>query len=78
MRAFDLVWSNPQVAQFGGLEGDALRHFSTQLVTDPGFKEEKRNCLRDLYLNRDKDETGILNGEQGLAFIDEAFAAMTG
>lgn len=48
------------------------------MVSNPGFKSEKRNCLRDLYVNRDTDESGILKGEQGLAFIDEAFAAMTG
>lgn len=34
--------------------------------------------MRDLYVNRDKDETGILKGVEGLAFIDEAYAAMTG
>ena len=34
--------------------------------------------MRDLYVNRDKEETGILMGAEGLAFIDEAYAAMTG
>ena len=29
-------------------------------------------------MKRDTDETGILKGEQGLAFIDEALALMTG
>ena len=29
-------------------------------------------------MKRDTDETGILKGEQGLAFIDEALAVMTG
>lgn len=47
-------------------------------MTDPGFKAEKIDCLQEVYLKRDTDETGILKGEQGLAFIEEALAAMTG
>ena len=29
MRAFDLVWANPSVANFGGMDGTALTQFST-------------------------------------------------
>ena len=55
MRAFDRVFVNTEATSFGGLEGHALHLFSTQLAANPGFRAEKKNCLRDLYANRDQD-----------------------
>ena len=48
------------------------------MALNTGFRNERKNDLRELFNQRDTDETGILKGEQGLAFINEALAAMTG
>ena len=60
------------------MEGEALYQFSNQLLNDPSFRENKKNALRGLYDNRDEEDSGFLQGGQGLAFIDEAYATMTG
>ena len=74
----DRVWADPKTASFGGLEAESLSQFSSQMASNVGFRNERKNDLLELFNQRDTDETGILKGEQGLAFIDEALAAMTG
>ena len=59
--------------------GEELKSFSNHMVTEEGFRADKQEGLKDLFSARDPEQTGVLKGdEQGLAFIDEAFAAMTG
>ena len=80
MEAFEQAWANPAVPSFGGMEKGHLDQFSTQLVSNADFQKERSEGLRELYRSKGDqvDQTGILRGEQGLAFIDEAFAAITG
>jgi len=71
LKQFDKAWSHPRVTNFGleQREEAAAKEFAHKFLNDANYRNELQQKFMQIFLAKDKSESGLIEGREGHEFI---------